>query len=137
MPEFSEILAATWKAAGDVVTADEGAHLLAQVKAIRQLESSEDPLTALEKLLTDGWTPDYFAGNEMTVDASLVMTTSRERTAGGGGSAALGPLQLNATFANTYRQATQTNVSVQYRGVRQSRSQGLEYALQSLGLVRT
>lgn len=64
--------------------------------------------------------------------AQLAMTTAGERIASGSGGVQLGPIQLTGSLSSSLRQATTTNVAVTIRCARQSRSQGLEYAIQAL-----
>lgn len=132
MPELSEILTSTLDGAVRAVDASERRHLVAQVQAIQVLAGREPTLTDLLGLMEEGWLPDFFAGTELEIAAQLAMTTARERQASGGGSVQLGPLQLTGSLSTSLRQATTTNVAVTIRLARQSRSQGLEYAIQAL-----
>lgn len=132
MPELSEILTSTLDGAVRAIDASERRHLVTQVQAIQVLAGKEPTLADLLGLMEEGWLPDYFAGTELEISAQLAMNTARERQVGGSGSVQLGPLQLTGSLATSLRQATSTNVAVTIRLARQSRSQGLEYAIQAL-----
>jgi hypothetical protein len=132
MPELAEVFSSVLDGVIDAAAKSEARHLSAQVKALELLAGKEPGTEDLLKLLAAGWTPDMFIGAELTIDASLAMTTSRERKVTAGGGITWGPLKLEGGLANSFQQGTQTNVSVHCVLKRQSRSAGLGYALTSL-----
>lgn len=127
---YGQLLTSTIKA----VETSESEHLKAHVKAVKELAGDKGkPVEVLEKALSAGWTPDYFIGAELQIAAQLTMSTQRERKLDATGGVAWGPIKIEASFGQTFAQGTQTNLSVNAILKRQSRSQGLEYALSALG----
>jgi hypothetical protein len=132
MPELGEILRNVLDGTVDAVETSERRHLMAQIEAVQQLSGAEPGTDELLELFKKGYLPDYFAGTELTVSAQLSMATTRERTVGGTAGGQIGPLTVQGSLTETFRQATQTNVSVTVILGRQSRNRSLEYALSAL-----
>jgi hypothetical protein len=135
MPELSEIYSQLLEGAVKAVEQSEQRHLLAQVDALTKLDGKAPGIEDLKAAFTLGWTPDYFLGAELQITAQLTMSTARERQIGGTGGVTFGPVQIQASLTESFHQGTQTNLSINCLLKRQSRSAGLDYALQALTAV--
>jgi hypothetical protein len=135
MPELAEIYSALLDGAIRAVERSEQSHLLAQADALTKLDGKAPGVEDLKAAFALGWTPDYFVGAELQISAQLTMSTARERQVGGSGGVTFGPVQIQGSLAESFHQATETNLSVNCVLKRQSRSAGLDYALTALSAV--
>lgn len=136
MPELKEMFAGILMGATNAIEASERAHLQAHVEAVQALGGKPDAtLDDLLAAFAKGWLPDYFAGDALEVAAQLTMSTARDRSVSGSGGVTLGPVQIQAQVSERFTQGTETNLSINAKLARQSRSAGLQYALQQLGPV--
>lgn len=132
MPQLSEMVGEMLEGVIRAVHRSEARHLEAQIDALERLAGSQPGTAELRSLLESGYLPDYFIGTEVHLTAQLTMSTARERTHSAGGGIGFGPLRIEGGLSNGFRQGTQTNLSVDLTLVRQSRNQGLAYALTAL-----
>ena len=86
----------------------------------------------LVNLWQQGWLERYFAAAGIDLSAQLVVSSGRERTLNAQGGVTIGPVSISATYAETFRQATTTNLSVSIQLQRQSRSDALTEAFGAL-----
>ena len=135
MAELAEIYSGLLDGAIKAVESSEREHLTAHVEVLSRLAGATPDADTVKAALAGGWMPDYFIGAELQVAAQLTMSTSRQRQVDGKGSVTFGPVQIQGGLSETFQQGTQTNLSVSCVLTRQSRSSGLDYALQSLGTV--
>lgn len=132
MPELATIYAELLDGAVTAVARAEALRLVAHVKALQGLKGKEPGTDDLLKLLEAGYLPDYYVGAELQIAAQLTLTTARERKVSGSGAVTFGPLKLEGSLSETFRQATTTNLSITTTLVRQSRSKGIENVLSAL-----
>lgn len=129
MPQLAEIITETLE--GTLVAIDNSQRrvLLAQLTAVRTLAETapEQRLEVALQLLEEGYLPDFYAATQVQLDAQLTMTTARDRQQSGGGSVNFGPIRLEGSMANTFRQATTTNLAVSIQMERESKNRGIEY----------
>lgn len=129
MPQLAEIIAETLEGTLVAIDASQRRVLRAQLNVVKVLaETAPDQrLDVALRLLEEGYLPDFYAATQVQIDAQLSMTTARDRQVSGSGSVTVGPLILEGSLANTFRQATTTNVAVSIQMDRESKNRGIEY----------
>lgn len=141
MADIGDILASTLTAATKTVDDSERAALLAQVEAVENVQAGKATLKDLLSAQDAGWLPDYYAGDQITVNAQFIATEAKETTLSGTGSVGgtVGPVTIGiqGSLAQTTRQGTQTNLAVSVTLVRQSRSKAVDNAYAALGVQAT
>jgi hypothetical protein len=137
MPELSQILTSVLNGAIKAVEDSEREHLINQVNTVQALDGKQAGAAELLDLYEKGYLPDYFAGMELTVSAQLSMTTGRDTQIGVSAGGNVAGIALQGSLTETFRQATQTNLSVTVNLARQSRNRGIEHTLNSLQSLPT
>src|SRR5688500_15402609 len=132
MPQLSEIFSDLLMGAVEAVATAEARQLKAHVEAVQALGGEEPGTDTLIRLLDEGYVPDYFAGVDLDLSAQLSIATTRERRGSGTGGVTFGPVKIEGTLANSFTQATQTNLTVAATLRRQSKNAGIEHLLTSL-----
>ena len=125
MPEFGELIGSSLRGVIGELDRSEQRHLLAHVKAVKEFAGQTPGIDEIQALIESGWLPDFYAASKVQLDASLSLTTSRERTSGGSGGVEFGPIKITGTFANSFSQGTVSNVTVSLELARGSRDRAL------------
>ncbi len=137
MPELAQIVQSLLNGTIEAIEKSEVAHLKAQIDAVKALKGKGASLDDLQSLFDNGYLPDYFAGDELTLTAQLSMTTGRERQSGVSAGGSIAGITVQGSLTETFRQATQTNLSVTINLSRQSRNRAIDHTLTSLQSLPT
>jgi hypothetical protein len=133
MPELGAIFGSLLTSVIQAVESSEKQHLQNGLDALKGVTGKTAPgLDDLAKALQSGWLPDYFIGAEIQVNAQLTMTTVRGQSADVKVGTGLGPITISGGFSESFRQGTNTNLSVTCTLTRQSRTKAIENAFQAL-----
>ena len=135
MPQLAEIIEQTLDAVTKSVDKHELTRLRQHVKAVKELGGKTPGVDEILDLLgegDDGYLPYFSHAAEGHVNASLAMSTSRERIVNAGGTVTFGPVSIRGDYGSKFGQDTATNLQVDIKLERKLISQQFKELLDGL-----